>query len=503
MDQLLTVCGFSQANRNSVINTEGLVDVDALATLSPSDIENLCIGLSKLAVNRGGSFIGAIKQKNMKALAWWAHDRVSQGLAVDPGAWDAASMAVAIQLMNIEKEERNNDENNAAIPTKFNAEDWSDDHFLFIQHLKSCPSSDGKRDLSYIGRDDRTLNPTMSREERLLYAAPLQGPHFTIDNKAVYQKLRAWLNPHPVPMGYIRTFEPTENGRGALLALQQYFDGPSEVSKQFVKATAEHKHLFYKNENALPFATFISRFKRNNFIFKKAGQERNARTQVQDLYDKITTDSQTLKTKLEVIRGDRTIIDNLDETINRLGEAVAESFPNPRKGPQRRYVSSAGRGRGRGRGGRTGRSRTRGRGRDSDKRNFTDAELAAKPGGRPGDTYNNVDISNLKASYAPSVFNSFPGWLKVKISKAKAGTDFSRVVSSTSTATNDMASVQSEIAQLRAVMQASVAPNDLPPPPQNIQPPDSSSTIASQASAGTRFGQGAYGASPPKRQKNS
>lgn len=502
MDQMLTVCGFNQANRNSVINTEGLNDVNTLATLSQHDVETLCIGLTKLAVNRGGSFIGAIKQKNMKAMVWWAHDRTSQGLPVDPLQWDAATLASAIQLMDIEKEEKQNDENNVPIPTKFNAEDWSDDHFLFIQHLKSCPSSDGKRNLSYVGRDNRALDPTMSREERLIYAAPLAGPHFTIDNKAVYQKLRTWLNPHQVPMGYIRSYEPAENGRGALLALQQYFDGPSEISKQFVKATAEHKQLFYKNENALPYATFVSRFKRNNFIFDKAGQGRNARTQVQDFYDKLNnTDSQTLRTKIEVIRGDRTIIDNVDETINRIGEAVAETFPNPRKGPQRRYVSSTGRGRGRGRGRGTGRGKGKGRGQSSNRRNFTDAELAAKPGGRPGDKWNDVDISNLKASYAPSDFNSFPSWLKVKISKAKAGTDFSRHVNSATTSTGDLASVQSEIAQLRAVMQASVAPTDLPPPPQNIPAPDGDSTVATQSTAGTRFGQGAYG--PNKRQKSS
>lgn len=497
MDQLLTVCGFSQANRNSVINTEGLNDVMTLATLSPQDVESLCVGLSKLAVNRGGSFIGAIKQKNMKALVWWARDRQSQGLAIDPQDWDAAALTNAIQLMNIEKEERNNDENNVPIPTKFNAEDWSDDHFLFIQHLKSCPSSDGKRTLAYVSRDNRALDPTMTRDERLLYAAPLQGPHFETDNKAVYQKLRTWLSPHPVPMGYIRSYEPAEDGRGALTALQQYFDGPSEISKQFVKATAEHKHLFYKNENALPYATFVSRFKRNNFIFDKAGQGQNPRTQVQDFYDRINTDSQTLKTKIEVIRGDRTIIDNIDETINRIGEAVAEAFPNPRKSPQRRCVSSAGRGRGRGRG-RGGRS-GRGRGRSSDRKNYSDAELAAKPGGRPGDKWNETDISNLKASYPPNVFNTFPGWLKVKISKAKAGTDFSRHVSSASTTTSDMASVQSEIAQLRAVMQASAAHAELPPPPQNLSPPDGDSTVATQSSAGTRFGQGAYG--PPQNKR--
>ena len=185
---------------------------------------------------------------------------------------------------------------------------------------------------------------------------------FTQDNIKVYQKLRTWLSEHKVPMEHIRPFERLENGGEAHEALVKYFDGPGEIAKQFAKAKIDYKNLYYKNEHALPFATFVSRFKKNMYVFEKAKQPRNIRTQVEELYSKINTDSSLLLTKLEVVKRDRTICEDLDSTINLIAEGVAEAFPTPRRGTSRRYVSVAGRAHGRGRGG-CGRGRVRGHGR--------------------------------------------------------------------------------------------------------------------------------------------
>ena len=124
---------------------------------------------------------------------------------------------------------------------------------------------------------------------------------------------------------------------------------------------------------------------------------------------------------------------------------------------------------------------------------LTDAELAAKPGGNPGDKWNDTDISDLRGNYPPNTFNSFPGWLKAKILKSKRGTDFAQYHNNDSPSqrnVSDTSSVQSEVAQLRAIIQASMVNMPMPPPPQstNIVPP-SDSTIST---AGTRFGRGTH-----------
>ena len=54
MNAMLTICGFTPANRISVINTEGLDDPDMLSTIDPNDVKTMCAGLSKLTNARGG-----------------------------------------------------------------------------------------------------------------------------------------------------------------------------------------------------------------------------------------------------------------------------------------------------------------------------------------------------------------------------------------------------------------------------------------------------------------
>ena len=510
MEAVLTVCGLSQQNKDSITVTEGINNIQMLATIKPKDVAPLCTGLSKLPLNRGGSFIGLLKQKKIEALVWWANDCVAQGLPIDPNAWDQATLDATMDQMRVEAEEID-DDTASPIPTTFNVDDWTDDHFLFLQHLKQCKSSDTKRSLLYIVRDNLPLIPTMTREERLIQAAPHTGAYYKQDNTLVYQKLRTWLSKHKNPMEHIRPFEQAEDGRAAHAALKQYFDGPGEIAKQFAKAKVDYSNLHYKNEHSLPFVTFVSRFKKCMYIFEKAAQPRNIRTQVEELYGKINTDSSLLSTKIEVIKGNRNLRNNLDDTINLIAEGVAEAFPIPKRGTSRRYVSSTGRnqsGRGQ-RGGRSNRGGGRGRGgrgRGQGRANrgmMTDEDLAAKPGGKPGDTWNNIDISDLKKSYPPNVFNNFPAWLKVKISKAKSGTDFNRFINSTSTSNNDdISTVRSEIAQLRAIMQASTAYNENQNIPSAVSNENDNSTINTNASAGIRFGRNAYGGNNNhKRQK--
>ena len=138
----------------------------------------------------------------------------------------------------------------------------------------NVPAPIKKRDLSYIVRENTPIVNTMTRDERLVQAAPLTGAFFTQDNIKVYQKLRTWLSEHKVPMEHIRPFERLEDGREAHEALVKYFDGPGEIAKQFTKAKIDYKNLHYKNEHALPFATFVSRFKKNMYVFEKAKQPR-------------------------------------------------------------------------------------------------------------------------------------------------------------------------------------------------------------------------------------
>lgn len=185
----------------------------------------------------------------------------------------------------------------------------------------------------------------------------------------------------------------------------------------------------------------------------------------------------------------------MDSAINLLAEGVSEAFLTPQRVASGRYDSSSRRERGHVSG--RGRGYDRGSGRGHI---LTDADLASKHGGRSGDKWYGEDISNLRASFAPSVFNKFQGWLIAKISKPKKGTDFSRLGTSENYNV-DTASVHTELAQIRAVMQASVDNHQLPPIPlaTATSVPSDNSIVATQNSTGVHFGSGSHRSDTPNK----
>ena len=151
MDALLNTCGFNAQNRNAIIVTEGINNPNQLSTIDLDDVQHMINALGKLPTNRGGSFIGTVKRKNFEALIWWAHDQEAQGIPVNPDLWTDAELRTTKDLMRSDETE---DDITSPLPSTFSADDWTDDQFLFLQHLKQCKSADRKRGLIYVVRKD-------------------------------------------------------------------------------------------------------------------------------------------------------------------------------------------------------------------------------------------------------------------------------------------------------------------------------------------------------------
>jgi hypothetical protein len=197
------------------------------------------------------------------------------------------------------------------------------------------------------------------------------------------------------------------------------------------------------------------------FVFAEAQQPLTHDQKVKTMCEKITTSSTKLETAITVIKMDQTLKyppeDYFVKAANSLAEQIAIIFPNAKAKPSR-YVSYAGRGRGnpggrRGvRGGRGGRGGHRGGKKD---------DFPAALGGNPGDVWNGTDISDLTKYFPKPVFNSFPPGLKTKIHHAKngGGTPAGGKRNIHAVEIDDMksqvSSMADELAQVRAVMQAS------------------------------------------------
>ena len=116
-------------------------------------------------------------------------------------------------------------------------------------------------------------------------------------------------------------------------------------------------------------------------------------------------------------------------------------------------------------------------------------------GGRPGDTWNGVDISNLSKHFPGHQFAKFPWKLKQKIYAAKNNVNKKRSINEISTDDNSSTAstlTEAEVAQFRAVMQASR---------DNVQPQNSQANPQATLDAASAFGRNSFppGLPSPRR----
>ena len=67
---LLNVCSFSAQQQNAIMVTEGLTTLTLLKSVADNDVSHMAERLSRLAITRGGCYIGTVQINNFRALLW-------------------------------------------------------------------------------------------------------------------------------------------------------------------------------------------------------------------------------------------------------------------------------------------------------------------------------------------------------------------------------------------------------------------------------------------------
>ena len=258
--------------------------------------------------------------------------------------------------------------------------------------------------LSYVIRTEDPVVVTAglaNLETALIFQASLQGPSFRKDNKRVYSIMKQLLVDTNA-WAWIQRYDRSENGREAMNALSDHYDGPGQVTKRLSEARSDIKSLHYKGiESSFPFETYITRLQDNFEILRLNGEEEHESNQVRILLNGIDSSNQQLNSAKVNISMNQTLRNDFIGACNTLAEQVTSIFPKDKR-RQGRRVAAAQRGGGRGHG--------RGRGR----------------GGRGGRGRYFVDVNNkddLLKSYPPHVFSKFPKHIKDKITAAKKNQD--------------------------------------------------------------------------------
>jgi hypothetical protein len=89
---VLTACGMTAGQCDSIMNTEWIVSIDGLHTICLRDIKRMMENLSKLAENCGGACFGAGVAANFNSLVWCVQHMRVQGIAISPAGWTAQTL---------------------------------------------------------------------------------------------------------------------------------------------------------------------------------------------------------------------------------------------------------------------------------------------------------------------------------------------------------------------------------------------------------------------------
>jgi hypothetical protein len=282
---------------------------------SLGDIKQMTENLSRLSVNRGGAYIGVSLTATIKALIWWIQDANAQGSTVDPNEWNAEALNNARQRMLLEKQGRDKEDDLVEAPKKLDPSKWLDSYLAFLNFLRGQVSTEGKRTRDYVVRKvpPGGWAPT-SREDRLKYNAPLAGPFYAQDNRKVYAqdnrkvyRLTKQWTLNTTAFAWIRPFDQVEDGRGAVAAMQEHYDGPGKTAKKLTKAEAELRTIHYRNEQSMTFESYVNKLNEIYFVFAESLQPLTAEQKVRILCEKITTTKTKLETAMMVIKMDETL----------------------------------------------------------------------------------------------------------------------------------------------------------------------------------------------------
>ena len=329
VDMVLAVCGADAAQVAS-IKGEGFASMADFLIMKTEDVATMTTNLTRLQVNRGGSRIGAVLTKKLEALIYWCHERRRQGRELDANEFSQAEMLETIERMAVEETK---DSLQPELPKEFKTHKWISWSKKFENYLWQVKGRNGTP-LIYIIRKERspTAGDFTSEDERRIYQVTHRGQAYQDDNKKVFQVLTQLLSDTPA-WTWISRFETTKNGKGAMKALRDHYDGPGEVEKRLSFAYSEIENAHYRSERTFSFEKYVTKLSEAFEILSDQGMAKPEREKVDYLLKGIRSDNQQVIAAKTTVRMHQEMRTSFQLAVDRLSELIGSTFatvnPNP------------------------------------------------------------------------------------------------------------------------------------------------------------------------------
>ena len=387
----MRICGITaQAKINGITVREEIVSLEQFSTFHSSEVKDIFDGFARRRTNTVS--YTTRDAKAMKALNWWLRDRVARNLPLTPALWTAAVRRDAEERMYLAENEPDNTTSVSSL-NKFDSLNFDVcfDGFSNLMRQKGHGHFVRKKVQPPVFADE---------EEKRLYELRFDTIEAQNDNRKVFQYLKEYLVDTDA-WPWIEKFDKKEDGRGAIIALTDYYNGEGELNKRNAHARATLDSIHFKSEDKYSIEKFGAKAKAAMAVLDKDPDEKmSERQKVTWLQKTITPTDPDLATHVQLF-SDKYKEDfdgalaYFSGQVSRVNASVQISART--KGKRRiSELETGGRGRGgRGRGRFGGRYGGRGRGRGGRGRGRGRFGRGGRGGGRGGPVMlGNVDVSD-------------------------------------------------------------------------------------------------------------
>lgn len=277
-----------------------------------------------------GTEFNIIPIKKLLAFRHWTKQRMSTGDDVSPVEFTVAECSTAVtNLCNMEERDVAEKELDVtkADPLKsltgwFKFNEKLMNYLSQIRGLTKAPMKYLIREEAVVTADARTkAYPTV--DERLIATTLHSGQHYLIDNKRLFNEIKALTVDGP-GWTYIKRYDKAENGRAAYTALKQQCEGNSAITTRKMKAYNMISSAKYFGERkSYNFSKYIEAHQEgyNEIVDCDSGETIPEAKRVRDFLNGIV--DPTLQNGIDYILGNQTYLDSFEQTQQYLGTLVA------------------------------------------------------------------------------------------------------------------------------------------------------------------------------------
>jgi len=236
-------------------------------------------------------------------LIWYVKDMTRRGLPIDANTIVLNDLHRGHMAYEAYVQNRDKGENIKALEKwcdKYDFDDWD----RKVTETLSLVYGRNYCSIAYVIQPEKPAGwdpvvDAVNDYERLMYQLPLHGIAFEQDNETVFSFIQLAVV-HTQAETWIFDHVPGRNGRGAMQALRNHYEGDAELDVQASKAQHVLDTLVYTNERHMTFEAMITKLNKAYNALKRQGQEFTEKSKVEQLAKRIKNPSRDIQITVAV-----------------------------------------------------------------------------------------------------------------------------------------------------------------------------------------------------------